>query len=96
MDLFKKDERIQDLERRLTACDAKHDGHHEYRRVTDSKIDGMHQTLKEICDILREFKDAVPTIKRTKDNYTTIDTLLRWGAGVVILAGVVSFLKGVI
>ncbi len=99
--MFSKADEIEEIKRRLSdiehVCDSRNEQHGEYRRSTDNKVDGLLQyqkstdeTLKEILGII---KDHLPTIKRTKDNYTTFDTILRWGASLTVLTGVFYAIK---
>lgn len=87
---------LDDVRKFEISCESKHREHHQYRRSTDSKLEGTNAVLSEILDILKEFKEAVPTIRRTKDNYTTIDTIIRWGGGVTILIGAYLAIKNML
>lgn len=61
-----------------------HEEHSIYRRENDDKVRGMYVVLTEIRDILKDYKDQQPTIKRVQNNYTTIDTLKIWAGYLAI------------
>lgn len=67
--------RVSDIENYNETCKSEHKDHYQYRRSTDDKLEGTNAVLNEILGILKEFKDAVPTIKRSQAAYTTIDTI---------------------
>lgn len=79
--------RITDIESYRITCQSEHEEHHKYRRSTDNKLEGTNAVLTEILAILKEFKEAVPTIKRSKDTYTTLDTLKSWALWIGVISG---------
>lgn len=74
--------RQDDQEKHGLECNAKHEQHNLYRRSNDSKIEGVHETLKEMLGVI---KDHLPTIKRSRENYAALDTIIRWGGSASIL-----------
>lgn len=90
----KMKQEIIDLKRRITdvesyniICESEHQNHKEFRRSTDNKIEGVYETLVDIRDIAQKFLDALPTIRRSQNTYTTIDALKSCGLWVGAVCG---------
>lgn len=97
-------EEVRQLKNHDTMCDTRHqrleDDHSEYRRKNDDKLAGVYTVLGEIRDIV---KQHAPAMKRTTENYTAIDAILRWCGGIGLLAagaagiyGAYKFMQGII
>ena len=81
------EERLTCIERRQDSCDIKHEGHN--RRHDDAANSNAAQTklLERIVEKLEAYE---PTIKRSANNQTAMDTGLRWAGGFTVLFGLVS------
>ena len=81
------EERIHLIEAKQEACEAQHLLHN--RRHTDLSNQSATQTklLEKIVGQLESFE---PTIKRSANNYTTFDTILRWAGGGTVMLGLIS------
>ena len=77
------EKRIESLEAHKIQCDLQHADHVEHRRRLYDKLDEALIYLKNISNILEESK---PTIKRSHDNYVTIDTIKNFAVWVTAIA----------
>jgi len=83
--------RIDNLERRLNACDTERMQHHNSIQKHDDVMLGLTGAIKELTETFQEFKkelkDDMPTIKRSKDNFTTWDTIKSGAQGFSAIIG---------
>ena len=86
-------EKVHALEQRQDACDVQHLSHN--RRHDYAAKNQLLQTelLKRIAERIDSFE---PTIKRSANNYTTFDTILRWAGGGTVILGLISALAAAI
>ena len=73
------DERIKTLEEHKALCDQLHEKHKEHQKRHDDAINNqaesnivLAKSVNELTGVLTEFS---PTWKRSRDNYTTMDTV---------------------
>lgn len=95
-------DRITVLEDYQVKCQADHIHHKQYRRDTDNKMDGIltyqkstDETVKKMLSIMEEYK---PTLKRSTNNYITLDTLKSWALWLAAIVGGLSafdYIKGI-
>lgn len=93
--------RVDGLESYRGECEENHRHHNQYRRDTDNKMDGIltyqkstDETVKKMLSIMESY---APTVKRSTNNYVTIDTLKSWFLWIAAAAGAfsaVEYLKG--
>lgn len=81
-------------------CEQQHTQHFQYRRESDNKMVGVYAVLTEmndtIKDIAKEYKQDREVIKRSRDNYTAYDVVLkRCGEFSIVSAVVVAIYLGV-
>lgn len=90
------------LKQHSIECDTKHRVNNEHRRRLDDKLKdsleyqkSMDETMKQILKVLEE---NTPTIERSKDAYTTFDTLKSFslwlaavGAGVAAIYAIINY-----
>lgn len=90
------------LKQHSIECDTKHRVNNEHRRRLDDKLKdsleyqkSMDETMKKILGVLEE---NTPTIQRSKDTYTTLDTLKSFslwlaavGAGVAAIYAIINY-----
>lgn len=78
---------VEDLKRHKDHCDQQHLNHN--RRHDDAAKNHEAQTkiLERIADRLDGFEK---TVTRTANNYTTVDTLLRWAGGGTVVIGLIA------
>ena len=81
------DTRVEILNEHKIQCDLQHADHVEHRRRLYDKLDEALIYLKNISNILEESK---PTINRSKDNFTTIDTLRNWALWLTVILGCIA------
>ena len=81
------------LKQHSIECDTKHRVNNEHRRRLDDKLKdsleyqkSMDDTMKQILKVLEE---NTPTIQRSKNTYTTIDTLKSWSLWIAAISGAV-------
>ena len=83
--------RINNLERRLNTCDTERIQHHNSIQKHDDVMLGLTGAIKELTGAFQEFKkelkDEMPTIKRSKDNFTTWDTIKSGAQGFSAIIG---------
>ena len=86
-------DKIAAIEQKQDACDTQHLNHN--RRYTDLFNQTSVQTklLEKIASQIESFE---PTIKRSANNYTTFDTILRWAGGGTVILGLISALAAAI
>lgn len=94
MDTLEDD--VAELKKRHNECDLKHEQSEQHRRRIDDKMQesiGLQKstddTLKAILLVL---ESSIPTIQRSKDTYTTIDTLKSWALWIAAISGAVVVL----
>ncbi len=94
--------RLDDLEEHKLVCNSKHDkcedsqrDNHDYRRKTDSKLDGIYVVATEMLTIMRSYKEYEPSMRRTQNNFITLDTLKAWGVWIAAIAGAFTAVFGV-
>jgi len=98
--------RLDDVEREQVAFSVKHekceDSHrenHEYRRKTDSKLDGLLDVANEMLTIMKSYKEYEPSIIRTQNNFIAVDTIKKWAVWLTTVSAglyVILDLKGII
>jgi len=81
------EDRLERIESRQRECDLKHENH--TRRHDDAAKNNAAQT-KLLERIVEKLESYEPTIKRSANNQTTFDTLLRWAGGFTVLFGLAS------
>lgn len=79
--------RVSDFESFKLVCESEHKEHHQYRRSTDDKLEGTNAVLTKILSILEKFEQALPTVKRSQDAYTAIDTIKSAGLWIGAVCG---------
>ena len=86
-------EKVHALEQRQDECDAQHLSHN--RRHDNVANNQILQTalLQRIAERIDSFE---PTIKRSANNYTTFDTILRWAGGGTVMLGLISAMAAAI
>ena len=95
--------RLGDLENYRGECQRNHEHHDQYRRATDNKMDGIltyqkstDETVKKMLSIMESY---APTVKRSTNNYVTIDTLKSWFLWIAAAAGgfsAIEYLRGLL
>jgi len=97
-DLKKNRRRISNLERRLNTCDIERIQHRENIQKHDTSMlgltDAVRQLTEEFREYRRELKEGLPTIKRSKDNFTTWDTIKAGAQGFSAIIGAGVLLTG--
>lgn len=98
--------RLDDVENKQEIYDIKHekceDSHkdnHDYRRRTDSKLDGLIVIANEMLTIMKSYKEYEPSMQRVRNNFTAADTIKSWGGWIVSVGGAIYVLldlKGII
>lgn len=83
----KLEKRIESLETHKIQCDLQHESHAADRRILHDKIEKGLKFLENISNILEESK---PTITRSKNNFTTIDTLRNWALWLTAILGCIA------
>lgn len=92
------------LKQHSIECDTKHRVNNEHRRRLDDKLKdsleyqkSMDDTMKQILKVLEE---NTPTIQRSKDTYTTLDTIKSFslwfaavGTGVAAIYAIINYAK---
>lgn len=90
-DLKRNRRRISNLERRLNTCDTERIQHREDIQKHDTSMlgltDAVRQLTEEFREYRRELKEGLPTIKRSKDNFTTWDTIKSGAQGFSAIIG---------
>jgi len=82
MDLLEAD--VDELKKHHSECTLKHEQSEQHRRRIDDKMQESIDTLKAILLLL---ESSIPTIQRSKDTYTTIDTLKSWALWIAAISG---------
>ncbi len=80
-------------------CESDHQDNHDYRRKTDSKLDGIYTVATEMLTIMKSYKEYEPSIIRAKNNFVAIDTIYKWAAWLTTVSAglyVILDLKGII
>lgn len=80
------------IEQDIAACNARHDEHKKYREeaeknmitVTDA-LAKLTNTLNTTNSTLGKWVELQPTVERSRNNFTTIDTLKSWGGSLAVL-----------
>ena len=86
--------RLQNIERRIDTCDIERFQNKAHIQKHDASMimltDAVKQLTEEFREYRRELKENMPTIKRSKDNFTTWDTIksVAQGFSAIIGAGV--------
>ena len=86
--------RLQNIERRINTCDTERFQNKAHIQKHDASMIGLTDAVKQLTeefrDYRRELKENMPTIKRSKDNFTTLDTIksVAQGFSAIIGAGV--------
>ena len=86
--------RLQNIERRIDTCDTERFQNKAHIQKHDASMIGLTDAVKQLTeefrDYRRELKENMPTIKRSKDNFTTLDTIksVAQGFSATIGAGV--------
>lgn len=98
--------RLDDVENKQDIYDSKHekceDSHrenHDYRRRTDSKLDGLIVIANEMLTIMKSYKEYEPSMQRVRNNFTAADTIKAWGGWITSVGAaiyVILDLKGII
>jgi len=87
------EKKIAALENRMGSCDSQHETHN--RRHNDT-FDVQARQAELLGQILKKITDYEPTLKRSSNNYTTVDTILRWAGGATVIIVFVSGVFGLI
>ena len=86
--------RLQNIERRIDTCDTERFQNKAHIQKHDASMIGLTDAVKQLTEEFREYrrelKENMPTIKRSKDNFTTLDTIksVAQGFSAIIGAGV--------
>ena len=86
--------RLQNIERRIDTCDIERFQNKAHIQKHDASMIGLTDAVKQLTEEFREYrrelKENMPTIKRSKDNFTTLDTIksVAQGFSAIIGAGV--------
>jgi len=84
---------IAELKAHRLSCDSQHETHN--RRHSDT-FDVQAKQAELLGQILKKITDYEPTLKRSSNNYTTVDTILRWAGGSTVIIVFVSGIFGLI
>jgi hypothetical protein len=98
--------RLDDVENKQEIHDSKHDKceenqreNHDYRRRTDSKLDGIYSVANEMLAIMKSYKEYEPSIIRTQNNFIAVDTIKKWAVWLTTVSAglyVILDLKGIL
>lgn len=80
------------IEQDIASCNARHDEHEKYREESEKSMIKFNQSLAKLTETLTttnttlsKWVELQPTVERTKNNFTTIDTLKSWGGSLAVL-----------
>jgi len=97
----KHDRRRIDSE--MAACNARHDAHDKHRQDSEKAMKSFSDTVTELTKALQttnstlsKWVELQPTVERTKNNFTTIDTLKSWGGSLAVLYVAYDIIKKLI
>jgi len=101
-----EERRINDrrkMEAAIEACNARHDAHDKHRQDSDRAMKSFNDTVTELTKALQttnstlsKWVELQPTVERTKNNFTTIDTLKSWGGSLAVLYVAYDIIKKLI
>ena len=90
-----EDRRIHDrrkVEAEIAACNARHDAHDKHQEDNARTMAAFNTTVTELTKALNttnstlsKWVELQPTVERTKNNFTTIDTLKSWGGSLAVI-----------
>lgn len=78
---------VEDLKRHKAYCDQQHLNHNRRHDDAAKNHEAQTKVLERIADRLDGFDK---TVTRTANNYTTVDTLLRWAGGGTVIIGLIA------
>jgi len=91
------------IEADIAACNARHDAHDKHREDSDKTMKSFNDTITELTkalhttnNTLSKWVELQPTVERTKNNFTTIDTLKSWGGSLAVLYVAYDIIKKLI
>ena len=83
--------RLQNIERRIDTCDTERFQNKAAIQKHDASMIGLTDAVKQLTEEFREYrrelKEDMPTIKRSKDNFTTWDTIKSGAQGFSAIIG---------
>jgi len=87
----------------IAACNARHDAHdaldlkHKFEIEAISKgFSELNTTLHTTNKTLEKWVELQPIVERSKNNFTTIDTLKSWGGSLAVLYVAYDIIKKLI
>lgn len=76
----------------IAACNARHDEHDKHKENQDKTMGAFNDTISELTralnttnSTLSKWVELQPTVERTRNNFTTIDTLKSWAGSLAVL-----------
>lgn len=87
----------------IAACNARHDEHKKYREEAEKNMITITDALAKLTNTLNttnltlgKWVELQPTVERSKNNFTTIDTLKSWGGSLAVLYVAYDIIKKII
>lgn len=91
------------IDAEMAACNARHDAHDKHRKDSEKAMKSFSDTVTELTKALQttnstlsKWVELQPTVERTKNNFTTIDTLKSWGGSLAVLYVAYDIIKKLI
>ena len=91
------------IESEFAACNARHDVHDKHRLDSEKSMKSFSETVTELTKALNttnatlsKWVELQPTVERTRNNFTTIDTLKSWGGSLAVLYVAYDIIKKLI
>jgi len=91
------------IDAEMAACNARHDAHDKHRQDSEKAMKSFSDTVTELTKALQttnstlsKWVELQPTVERTKNNFTTIDTLKSWGGSLAVLYVAYDIIKKLI
>ena len=91
------------IDAEMAACNARHDAHDKHKQDSEKAMKSFSDTVTELTKALQttnstlsKWVELQPTVERTKNNFTTIDTLKSWGGSLAVLYVAYDIIKKLI
>lgn len=91
------------IDAEMAACNTRHDAHDKHKQDSEKAMKSFSDTVTELTKALQttnstlsKWVELQPTVERTKNNFTTIDTLKSWGGSLAVLYVAYDIIKKLI
>lgn len=91
------------IDAEIAECNARHDAHDKHRLDSEKSMKSFSDTVTELTKALNvtnatlsKWVELQPTVERTRNNFTTIDTLKSWGGSLAVLYVAYDIIKKLI